>query len=73
MKIVYVADQDSPGQNELYQAPLLAGAESKMNPFYGPATNVKEFEFEISISNDKCYYIADPIADERYELFLQEF
>jgi hypothetical protein len=69
-RVVYLADQDSDGVNELYSVPSLGGAAPvRLN---GPLVSGGDVhgDFRISPDNTHVLYTADQETDDIYELFV---
>lgn len=66
---VYVADQEADARTELFAAPLAGGGGSvKLNDPLVAGGDV-EIEFLLTPDGARAVYVADQIADGRYELF----
>ncbi|MEO7794485.1 MAG: hypothetical protein ABIV06_06900, partial [Thermoanaerobaculia bacterium] len=66
-RVVYLVDQDTVGQLELYSVPIGGGVATKLNPALAPNRDV--IRFQISTTSDRVYYTADALTTLRYELF----
>lgn len=66
--VVYRADQDVDGVDELYSVPATGGVITKLN---GPLVNGgKVIDFHISADSSRVVYSADQETDEVFELFV---
>jgi len=70
-ELVYSADQDTDGVNELYQVSRSAPGDTvKLNSPLTAGGNVSAAGFEISSDGKRLVYLADQDADEDFELYM---
>ena len=67
--VVYVADQDTDGVNELYSVPIGGGTSIKLNPTLVSGGDVSSFVLEISQDSKTVVYVADQDTDDVNELY----
>ena len=67
--VIYRADQDTDGINELYSAPIVGGTTNKLNAPLVSGGNVSQVGFQISPDSNNVVYLADQDIDETNELY----
>lgn len=73
-RVLYVADQDAPGVEELYSVPIAGGATVKLSATPVSGGDVAGGPFSppfllVSLDGSRVLYVADQDVDEAYELY----
>jgi hypothetical protein len=66
-RVVYLADEDTPGIHELYSVDLQGGDRVRLNPPLVTGGSVQE-DFRLSADGQQVVFRADALADERFLL-----
>jgi Tol biopolymer transport system component len=68
-RVVYVAQQDTDGDYEIYSVPITGGTATKLNTTLAPGGDVSFESFFISPNNNTVIYLADQDTNGTNELF----